>query len=66
MFFEELGIIDYSMILFKVDRSNEMIDNKIKLSYGENPYKNLKQLKCTEENLELRTYYWHIGIIDYF
>ncbi len=28
-FFEKLGIIDYSMIIFKVDRSNEEINNTL-------------------------------------
>ncbi len=28
-FFEKLGIIDYSMILFKVDRSNEELNKTL-------------------------------------
>jgi hypothetical protein len=67
-FFQKLGIIDYSMVLFKVDRSNEDLNNRLKQAYGENPQNNLKQLKCLDNysDIELRTTYYHLGIIDYF
>ena len=53
----------YSLNLFKVDRSNAEVDEVALRSFRTN---SLKALRCTEENQEMRSVYYHMGIVDYF
>ena len=53
----------YSLNLFKVDRSNAEVDEVALRSFRTN---SLKALRCTEENQEMRSVYYHMGIVDYY
>ena len=63
-FLASCGIIDYSMIVFKVDRTAEFRDRYI-MDVSDQPGEQLKQLKSEKLNGG-RKIFWHIGIIDYF
>jgi hypothetical protein len=53
------------MLVFKVDRTKEEINNKLQQAYGEDSSKNLKQLRSSEMAIDLRTTYYHLGFINY-
>ena len=65
-FFSSIGVIDYSMILFKVDRSNDVQNKEMLSRYGYAPDQTLKQFESFQSDREDKRYYWHAGIIDYF
>ena len=68
-FFASCGIIDYSLIAFKVDRSEDLRHEFDGYSLDEleccRKGSCLKKLKCEKDNGNRRIF-WHIGIIDYF
>jgi len=46
-----------------VDRSNTENDEAAQKSFQNN---SLKALRCVEENQEMRSVFYHMGIVDYF
>lgn len=62
LFFQSCGIIDYSMIIFKVNRTDKFINDYFQQLYQGS----LKMLKSQKFHAFQEKIYWHIGIIDYF
>lgn len=54
--------MNYSLDLFKVDRSNESINKTALMTFSNT----LKSFNSQEANEELRTVFYHLGIVDYF
>jgi hypothetical protein len=69
-FLAKMRSYNYSMLLYKVDRTSEILNQDLEKAYtevsGKHPLRNLKELKSTIYNVELREIYWHIGIINFF
>ena len=56
------------MLLYKVDRSDITLRESKRLDsdYDETNNQNLKQLKFSGFNIEMRELFWHLALTDYF
>ena len=61
-FLKDQKRMNYSLDLFKVDRSNNEINDTVQLFFNNS----LKAFKSVEANDELRAVFYHMGIVDYF